>query len=121
MTQETLGAAIGLSFQMVQKYEVGLNSVPASRLFDLAKVLDVPPLFFFEGPRLRTRDLARTTGVIKLVRAYATISNSSLRDSIAEMIRAIAGAPLSRRARWPEGNRRRHGGPHRPRLSGRPR
>jgi transcriptional regulator with XRE-family HTH domain len=59
MTQETLGAAIGLSFQMVQKYEIGINSVPASRLVEVAKVLDVPPSFFFKGPRQRalcTRD-----------------------------------------------------------------
>src|SRR5713226_4980547 len=59
MTQETLGAAIGQSFQMVQKYEIGINSVPASRLVEVAKALDVPPSFFFEGPRRRalcTRD-----------------------------------------------------------------
>jgi hypothetical protein len=50
MSMETLGAAVGLSFQMVQKYEVGINSIAASRLVDVAKALDVPPSFFFDGP-----------------------------------------------------------------------
>ena len=55
MSMETLGAAVGLSFQMVQKYEVGINSIAASRLVDVAKALDVPPSFFFEGPRPRAK------------------------------------------------------------------
>ena len=56
MSMETLGAAVGLSFQMVQKYEVGINSIAASRLVEVAKALDVPPSFFFEGPHPRAKD-----------------------------------------------------------------
>src|SRR5262245_50637367 len=42
MSQEKLGEAIGLTFQQVQKYESGANRVGSSRLFNLARVLDVP-------------------------------------------------------------------------------
>ena len=42
MSQEKLAEAIGLTFQQVQKYERGANRVGSSRLFDLARVLDVP-------------------------------------------------------------------------------
>lgn len=42
MSQERLGTALGLTFQQVQKYERGANRVGASRLYDLARVLDVP-------------------------------------------------------------------------------
>lgn len=49
MTQATLGAAIGVSFQQIQKYEKGTNRVSASRLQELANALDVKPLYFFEG------------------------------------------------------------------------
>jgi transcriptional regulator with XRE-family HTH domain len=94
MTQETLGAAIGLSFQMVQKYEIGIDSVPASRLVEAAKALDVPPSFFFEGPRRRA---LYTRENIELVRAYFAIHNPTVRESIAETIRAISAAPLSHR------------------------
>lgn len=49
MSQERLGNALGLTFQQVQKYERGRNRVGASRLYDLACVLDVPVAFFFIG------------------------------------------------------------------------
>src|ERR687887_971680 len=48
MSQERLAEAIGLTFQQVQKYERGANRIGASRLFELAHVLDVPVGFFFE-------------------------------------------------------------------------
>src|SRR5262249_40587216 len=49
MSQEKLGAALGLSFQQVQKYERGANRIGASRLQQLSHILQVPPEFFFEG------------------------------------------------------------------------
>ena len=96
MNTWNLGAAVGLSFQMIQKYEAGLYCIPVSRLFELANTLDVSPSFFFEGPRPRAKDdSSYTRETIDLVRAYTTISNSSVRHSIAKTIRAIAAAPLS--------------------------
>jgi transcriptional regulator with XRE-family HTH domain len=96
MNTWNLGAAVGLSFQMIQKYEAGLYCIPVSRLFELANALDVSPSFFFEGPRPRAKDdSSYTRETIDLVRAYTTISNSSVRQSIAKTIRAIAAAPLS--------------------------
>jgi transcriptional regulator with XRE-family HTH domain len=49
MTQAKLGAKVGLCFQAVQKYETGENRISASRLYQLARILDVPPSYFFEG------------------------------------------------------------------------
>lgn len=49
MTQEQLGTAVGIRFQQIQKYESGANRVSASRLWDIARVLDVPISFFFDG------------------------------------------------------------------------
>lgn len=49
MSQVRLGQAIGLTFQQVQKYERGTNRVGASKLWQLAQVLDVPVSFFFDG------------------------------------------------------------------------
>src|SRR6185312_4706387 len=49
MSQVRLGQAIGLTFQQVQKYERGTNRVGASKLWQLAQVLDVPISFFFDG------------------------------------------------------------------------
>ena len=48
LSQESLGEALGLTFQQVQKYERGANRIGASRLFDLARVLGVPVTYFYE-------------------------------------------------------------------------
>lgn len=49
LSQEKLGNAIGVSFQMVQKYERGDCRVGASRLMKIAQALTVPVAFFFDG------------------------------------------------------------------------
>jgi transcriptional regulator with XRE-family HTH domain len=48
MTQGDLAAAIGLTFQQVQKYEKAANRVSASMLHRIAGVLAVPVGFFFD-------------------------------------------------------------------------
>ena len=42
MSQTALGTAVGLTFQQIQKYERGANRISSSRLYEFAKVLDVP-------------------------------------------------------------------------------
>jgi transcriptional regulator with XRE-family HTH domain len=49
MSQEKLAEAIGLTFQQVQKYEMGKNRISASRLYQFAQILDVSISYFFEG------------------------------------------------------------------------
>ena len=49
MSQGKLGEALNVTFQQVQKYEKGANRIGASRLQQLARVLEVPPAFFFDG------------------------------------------------------------------------
>ncbi len=40
---------MGLTFQQVQKYEKGINRIGAGRLFEIARILDVPIDFFYDG------------------------------------------------------------------------
>ena len=49
MTQQQLGDLVGIKFQQIQKYETGMNRISASRLWDIAKSLEVPISYFFEG------------------------------------------------------------------------
>ena len=48
MSQQELAQQVGVKFQQIQKYETGKNRVSASRLFAIARALDVPINFFFE-------------------------------------------------------------------------
>jgi transcriptional regulator with XRE-family HTH domain len=42
LSQTALGAQIGICYQQVQKYETAANRVPASRLAQIARLLDLP-------------------------------------------------------------------------------
>lgn len=48
ISQEKLGATLGVTFQQVQKYEKGATRVGAGRLLEIANYLDVPVSYFFE-------------------------------------------------------------------------
>ncbi len=119
MSQEKLGSSIGLTFQQIQKYERGANRVGASRLFDIARVLDVPIQFFFEGmpeepqtmeykpaesgdpqpevPPEQDPMVRRET--LELVRAYYRIPDANLRRRLFEFAKALANlSPASVKA-----------------------
>ena len=108
LSQEKLGAAIGLTFQQVQKYERGSNRIGASRLFDLSRVLDVPVGFFFDdmSEEVAARSPGQSRGrfepvdvepspmakreTLELVRAYYKIYNPAVRKRLFEMVKALA-------------------------------
>ena len=46
---DELSKFLGLSHTQIQKYETGVNRVGASRLNEIARILDVPLMWFFEG------------------------------------------------------------------------
>lgn len=104
MSQERLGEALGLTFQQVQKYERGANRIGASRLFDLARALQVPVGFFFddlpdavadgEAPVAANHgeDPMQRRETIELVRAFYRIANPTARRRLYELTRSIADA-----------------------------
>jgi PAS domain S-box-containing protein len=49
LSQTELGAALGVTFQQIQKYERGINRVSAGTLQMLAATLRVPIPYFFDG------------------------------------------------------------------------
>ncbi len=52
LSQEQISKAIGVSFQQIQKYEKGLNRIPAARLERLADALGCSVLDFFMPLRM---------------------------------------------------------------------
>ena len=107
MSQEKLGDALGLTFQQVQKYEKGTNRIGASRLQQIAHILQVPVEFFFEGapsvpggPRTEgmaeapspayVSDFLATSDGLALTKAFTRISDSKLRRRIVDLVEQIA-------------------------------
>ncbi len=95
MSQSAVAEKLGLTFQQLQKYEKGHNRISASRLYELAKLFDVPVGYFFggidTGKNAPERDETLTKReTLELVRAYYHISDPDVRDKIRKLIQAVA-------------------------------
>ena len=106
MSQEKLAAALGLTFQQVQKYERGANRMGASRLQQMSHILRVPIEFFFEGApnasaphgsdgsalsMAQIDDFVSDSDGLRLIRAFMRIDNATLRRRIVMLVQEIAG------------------------------
>ena len=49
ISQTRLGKGLNLSFQQVQKYEIGTNRISSGTLYIIAQLLSVSVDYFFEG------------------------------------------------------------------------
>ena len=112
MSQTTLGEALGITFQQMQKYEKGTNRISASRLFDLSRVLDVPIQYFFDDipaavaasstankkrgrakkPPSYEPDPMAKRETLELVRAYYKIADPEIRKPLYELTEALGAA-----------------------------
>jgi transcriptional regulator with XRE-family HTH domain len=108
LSQTNLGDAVDITFQQIQKYEKGTNRVSASRIQQLAKVLDVPVSFFFEGaPEAATnaRKLSANSSATpnyvtdflgsrdghKIMRAFSQITDPRLRRKMVALAEELSG------------------------------
>jgi transcriptional regulator with XRE-family HTH domain len=102
-----LAQGLGLTFQQVQKYEKGTNRIGASRLQQIAQILQVPVSFFFEGTPhapghaggmseapspAYVSDFLATSDGLALTKAFMRIKSSKLRRRIVDLVEQIAGA-----------------------------
>lgn len=103
MSQDSLGARLGITFQQVQKYEKGDNRISASRLQQIGEILNASPAFFFAGlvdtPKARTDSPASAAHVatflstvegLQLNRAFVRIGDARVRRKIVELVTALA-------------------------------
>jgi transcriptional regulator with XRE-family HTH domain len=99
LSQETLGEALGVTFQQVQKYEKGANRIGAGRLQTIADFLEVPVGFFFDGATRRRADhrdvvldLVNTSEGLRLNRAFAAVKDPRTRARIISLVEAVSGS-----------------------------
>jgi len=100
MSQTDLANKLGVSFQQVQKYEKGVNRVGAGRLPQIAEIFNVPisALFSDHAQTSSGRGRASTApvklitdpNVLKLLTAYADITDRAIRRCLAELVERIA-------------------------------
>ena len=101
LSQEELAKSIGLTFQQVQKYEKGVNRIGAGRLFEVARILNVPVDFFYDG-------VAEASGVniseaappvmefvssgegLQLALAFMKIRDAKVRKRVLDLVKSLA-------------------------------
>ena len=96
MTQGALGHALGVSFQLIQKYETGKTHVPEHRLHELCHHLDVSPEYFsinsfsIAGPDAEALEyfLLSPEGMA-LYRALSSLPDAGLRSRLVMAVGAL--------------------------------
>ena len=101
MSQTDLANKLGVSFQQVQKYEKGVNRVGAGRLPQIAEIFNIPIASLFKGhaetsPGNKGRasmapvKLITDPHVLKMLTAYADITDRAVRRCLADLVERIA-------------------------------
>ena len=106
VSQEHLADSLGLTFQQVQKYERGANRVSASKLYEIARTLQVPVSFFFDGLADPTsgsesdefshqaervvQEFLTTPEGMELAEAFPRIKRGRVRRQVLDLVRAMA-------------------------------
>lgn len=102
VSQGELGEkAGGITFQQVQKYELGTNRISVSRLYEFSQILNVSIEYFFEGyagngtsdsvqtPFDDDDDILTKRETIKLVRTYYGIEDTAIRKQVMKMAQTL--------------------------------
>jgi len=94
LTLTEFGLALGVSFQQVQKYERGLNSVTVEKLLRASQILHVTLDTFWRTSKEECDDMPESgdRGVVALVKAYRGVTNPAIRQKLLEVVRKIAEA-----------------------------
>jgi transcriptional regulator with XRE-family HTH domain len=96
LSQAQLASRLGVTFQQLQKYEVGANRIGTGRLVKVAAVLGIPIATLFDGadtdPSRSLLALVADARAFRLAQAFAAIDNSTLRLSLVYLVEKIAAA-----------------------------
>jgi transcriptional regulator with XRE-family HTH domain len=97
LTQVELADELGVTFQQVQKYESGKNRIAASRLIDIARVLqtNIAALLPTSGtPPPQAPVLSKQSA--QLLRDFESIADVKLRESVLSVVRKVAADTMAR-------------------------
>jgi transcriptional regulator with XRE-family HTH domain len=103
LTQDRLAKALGVSFQQIQKYELGSNRISTATLVRLAAVLKVDVQYFFDElpTNLKKNKEIRTPALVemslaahgpRLIKAFLNLKSDELRAAVADLATALERA-----------------------------
>lgn len=111
ISQGALGEQLGISFQQVQKYELGKDRISASQLMNIARILEKDITFFFEDITLegeptagveladivdrRKRSRASANYDMKIIRILHAMDDERVKVKLYNLMEAIVAAKTS--------------------------
>ena len=101
MSQTALGNKLGITFQQIQKYEKGVNRIGASRLHQIAAILQVSPQYFFEDPLATVPahehgatslfdEFCASRDGLALMQAFVKIADKATRQKIVRLVESLS-------------------------------
>ena len=109
-SQKKLAASLGLSYQQIQKYELGTNRISAGMIWVLSEAMNVDVQYFFQrtlsdAPASDVRSYggvlaASDREIIELLKSYRAISDHALRIAIRRVVHRFAQSPKSFQSRF---------------------
>ena len=94
LSQAYVADKLGLVFQQIQKYEKGTNRIGASRLYNLALILEVKINYFFDGLydenySCKQVDDALPKETIECINAFKKIKSKTVKNNILVFIKSL--------------------------------
>lgn len=96
LSQTDVARELDLSFQQIQKYEIGSNRIAASRLYELSRILDVPTSYFFDGLDAKIGGTDGSDPSMQIVTALAAIKDENVKSRIVTFIEDVSGITVAR-------------------------
>lgn len=82
-SQREIGQILKISFQQIQKYESGVNRVPAEKLFVLQQLYAVPFSSFFDGLNPDLEPLRRRKDITEeIVSKIKSVSDEAFKERL---------------------------------------
>jgi transcriptional regulator with XRE-family HTH domain len=97
LTQEALGALIGVTYQQVLKYEKGIDRIAAGRLHQLARALHVEVGYFFEGAESEcdVQLNSQQRILLELTRNFVALPSRRHQEAVCMLVRSLADVEMT--------------------------
>jgi len=98
ISQETLGGALGVSFQQIQKYEKGLNRISSGRLIQLANALQCSATDLIGGGEKGSikstpfSQYAASKEGVAIINAIARIPSPAVRRQLISFVESLSAS-----------------------------
>jgi len=87
MSIKSVAEIIGVSYQQFMKYECSTNYITISKLYAIAKAMDLPFSYFLEEEEFNSQSRGKLA--INMVRAFNNIKDENVKELITKLVSSL--------------------------------